>query len=92
MGFSLTLELDGSILEDDPGFVEGHYIAINGYTGRCFCVRRKHYLLLIFVLTLTAVFFWGCAADRKMSVAVQKGQETDLPKEIVGKDGADTCW
>ena len=52
-------------------------------------MRHKHYLLLIFVLILTAVFFWSWAADQKMSIAAQEDQKTDLPKEVVGKDGAE---
>ncbi len=62
--------------------------AINRKVSRCFFVTRKNYLLLIFVLTLTTVFFWSCAADQKMSIAAQEDRKTDLPKEIVGKDGA----
>jgi iron(II)-dependent oxidoreductase len=48
-------------------------------------MRHKNYLPLIFVLALIAIFFWNWAADQKMQIAAQK---TDLPKQIIGKDGA----
>ncbi len=52
-------------------------------------MRRKHYLLLIFVLTLTTVFSWNWAADQETTVAAKEDQKPDRPKEIVGKDGAE---
>ena len=61
-------------------------------------MKRRQYLLLV-VLTVIAGLIGGAVSNwlfvaraagvQETSVAAQDGQEADLPKEIVGKDGAE---
>ena len=61
-------------------------------------MKRRQYLLLV-VLTVVAGLIGGAVSNwlfvaraagvQETSVAAQDGQEADLPKEIVGKDGAE---